>query len=54
MKTWTWEDETLFNINRELQKLIDEKIVKTTISLNLVSVSNSKELYRYSAILIYK
>ena len=54
MNTWKWEDEQLFNINRELQQLFDDKIVKTVISMSLVHVPNGKELYRYTAILIYK
>lgn len=54
MKTWTWEDEKLFNINKELQRLIDDKIVKTVVSMSLVAVNNPKENYKYSAILIYK
>jgi len=54
MTTWTWEDKDLFIINRELQQLLDDKIVKTVVSMSLVHVPNSKELYRYSAILIYK
>lgn len=54
MKTWIWEDEKLFNINRELQRLIDDKIVKTVVSMSLVHVPHPKEIYKYSAILIYK
>jgi hypothetical protein len=54
MTTWTWEDKDLFIINRELQELLDNKTVKTVVSMSLVHVPNSKELYRYSAILIYK
>lgn len=54
MNTWTWEDEKLFNINKELQRLIDDKIVKTVISMSLVHVPHPKEIYKYSAILIYK
>lgn len=54
MKTHIWEDEKLFNINRELQQLIDDKIVKTVISFSLVHVPHAKEIYKYSAILIYK
>lgn len=54
MKTWIWEDEKLFNINRELQRLIDDKTVKTVVSMSLVHVPHSKEIYKYSAILIYK
>jgi|APFre7841882793_1041355.scaffolds.fasta_scaffold316315_2 hypothetical protein len=54
MNTWTWEDEKLFNINKELQQLIDKKIVKTVVSMSLVHVPHPKEIYKYSAILIYK
>ena len=54
MNTWTWEDEKLFNINKELQQLIDKKIVKTVVSMSLVHVPDTKERSKYSAILIYK
>jgi hypothetical protein len=54
MKTWIWEDEKLFNINRELQQLIYDKIVKTVVSMSLVHIPDTKERYKYSAILIYK
>lgn len=54
MKTWIWEDEKLFNINKELQQLIDDKIVKTVVSMSLVHVPHPREIYKYSAILIYK
>jgi len=54
MNTWTWEDEKLFNINKELQRLIDDKVVKTVVSMSLVHVPHPKEIYKYSAILIYK
>ena len=54
MKTWTWEDEKLFNINKELQRLIDDGIVKTIVSMSLVNVPHPKDIYKYSAILIYK
>jgi hypothetical protein len=54
MKTWTWEDEKLFNINRELEQLLDDKVVKTVISMSLVHVPHPKDIYKYSAILIYK
>jgi hypothetical protein len=54
MKTWIWEDKDLFVINRELQELLDNKTVKTVVSMSLVHVPNGKELYRYTAILIYK
>jgi len=54
MKTWTWEDKDLFVINRELQEILENGTVKTVVSMSLVHVPNPKELYRYSAILIYK
>jgi hypothetical protein len=54
MKTWKWENETLFNINRELQELMDNKTIKTVVSMSMVNVPNPKEIYRYTAILIYK
>ena len=55
MKTWKWEDEPLFNINRELQQLFDDNIVKTVISMSLVAVEDPKSaMSKYSAILIYK
>jgi hypothetical protein len=55
MNTWKWENEQLFTINRELQQLLDDKIVKTVISFNLVATEDPKgSLSLYSAILIYK
>lgn len=55
MNTWKWENETLFNINRELQQLLDDKIVKTVVSFSLVATEDPKgSLSLYSAILIYK
>jgi len=55
MNTWTWENEKLFNINKELQQLIDKKIVKTVVSMSLVATEDPKgALSLYSAILIYK
>ena len=55
MKTWIWENEHLFVINKELQKLIDDKIVKTVVSMSLVATEDPKgALSLYSAILIYK
>jgi len=54
MKTWTWENQHLFNINKELQQLLDDKIVKTVVSMSLVHVPHPREIYKYSAILIYK
>lgn len=55
MNTWKWENEQLFTINRELQQLIDDKIVKTVVSFNLVATEDPKSsMSTYSAILIYK
>jgi hypothetical protein len=55
MKTWIWENEQLFSINRELQRLIDDKIVKTVVSMSLVATEDPRgSLSLYSAILIYK
>lgn len=55
MKTWEWENEKLFIINKELQKLIDDKIVKAVVSFNLVATQDPRgSLSLYSAILIYK
>lgn len=55
MKTWMWENESLFTINKRLQQLIDDKVVKTVISMSLVATKDPKgTLSLYSAILIYK
>jgi hypothetical protein len=55
MQTWIWENQRLFNINKELQQLLDDKIVKTVVSFNLVATEDPKSsLSLYSAILIYK
>jgi hypothetical protein len=55
MKTHIWEDTRLFNINKELQQLIDDKTVKTVVSMSLVAVeSPTSSISLYSAILIYK
>ena len=55
MQTWKWENEQLFIINRELQQLLDDKIVKTVVSMSLVATEDPKSsLSLYSAILIYK
>jgi hypothetical protein len=55
MQTWKWENEQLFIINRELQQLLDDKIVKTVVSMSLVATEDPKSsLSFYSAILIYK
>jgi hypothetical protein len=55
MQTWIWENQQLFSINKELQQLIDDGIVKTVVSMSLVATEDPKgSLSRYSAILIYK
>ena len=55
MNTWIWENQQLFIINRELQQLLDDKIVKTVVSMSLVATEDPKgSLSLYSAILIYK
>jgi hypothetical protein len=54
MKTLTWEHKDLFIINRDLQQLLDDKIVKTVVSMSLVHVPHPKDTFKYSAILIYK
>jgi hypothetical protein len=54
MQTWIWEDKDLFVINRELQELLDNKTVKTVVSMSLVHVPHPKDTFKYSAILIYK
>jgi len=55
MKTHIWEDQKLFNINKELQQLIESKTIKNVISMSVVSVDDPKNsMPLYSAILIYK
>jgi hypothetical protein len=55
MNTWIWEDKDLFVINRELQELLDNKTVKTVVSMSLVAVESPiSSISLYSAILIYK
>jgi hypothetical protein len=55
MKTWIWENQQLFMINRELQRLIDEGIVETVVSMSLAATEDPKgSLSLYSAILIYR
>lgn len=55
MKTWIWENQQLFSINRELQQLIDDDIVSNVISMSLVATEDPKgSLSLYSAILIYR
>ena len=55
MTVHRWERENLFTISRELQQLLDDKIVKTVVTMSLVSVDDPKgSMPLYSAILIYK
>jgi hypothetical protein len=55
MKTHIWEDQRLFIIQKELNELIDTKIIKTVVSMSLVAVeSPTSSISLYSAILIYK
>lgn len=55
MKTWIWENQQLFSINRELQRLIDDGTVQTVISMSLAATEDPKgSLSLYSAILIYR
>jgi hypothetical protein len=55
MKTWIWENDQLFLIQKDLQQLIADKVVKTVVSFNLVATDNPKRsVSSYSAILIYK
>lgn len=55
MNTWIWESERLFVINKDLQGLIDTKVVKTVISMSLTGVVDPKSSTPlYTAILIYK
>jgi hypothetical protein len=55
MKTWVWESMQLFSINKELQQLIEEKTVKTVVSMSLTTVENKNgHMTLYSGILIYK
>jgi len=55
MKTWIWENQQLFSINKELQQLINDGIVKNVVSMSLTATEDPKgSLSLYSAILIYK
>jgi hypothetical protein len=55
MKTWIWENQQLFNINKELQQLLNDGTIKTIVSMSLVATEDPKgSLSLYSAILIYK
>ena len=49
MKTKYWENEELFTINRDVQKMIIDKEAKTIVSFSFTYTSD-----KYSAILIYK
>jgi hypothetical protein len=54
MKTKIWENEELFKIEKELQKMIENKIIKTVISMSFTNCNQGTVHYNYSAILIYK
>ena len=55
MNTWYWENEQIFTINRDIQKMIDDKIIKTVVSMSLTTVETKHgHMVAYSAILIYK
>lgn len=54
MKTKIWENKQLFTINKELQKMIDDKIIKTVVSMSFTNCYQGTVNYTYSAILIYK
>lgn len=49
MKTRYWENEQLFIISKDVQKMINDKEAKTIVSFSFTGVMGS-----YSAILIYK
>lgn len=55
MKTWIWENQQLYSINKELQMMIFDGTIKSVVSMNLVATDDPKgSLSLYSAILIYK
>jgi hypothetical protein len=55
MTVHRWERENLFTISRELQQLLDDKVVKTVISMSLTTTEDKySQMTQYSAILIYK
>lgn len=55
MKTKYWEGEKIYIIQKDLQKMIDDKEVKTVVSFNLTSLEDKHGFNSvHSAILIYK
>jgi hypothetical protein len=55
MKTKYWESEKIYIIQRDLQKMIDDKEVKTVVSLSMTSIPKpNAQTCSCSAILIYK
>lgn len=49
MKTKYWENEQMFMINKEIQKMINDKEVKTVVSFSFTGAIGN-----FSAMLIYK
>lgn len=55
MKTKYWEGEAVYIIQRDIQKMIDDKELKTVVSLVMTSLPKTNPLiFSCSAILIYK
>ena len=55
MRTKYWENEKIYIIQRDLQKMIDSKELKTVVSLVMTSMVDPKAASALqSAILIYK
>ena len=55
MKTRYWEGESVYIIQRDLQLMIENKELKTVVSLVMTSIHSTRgELALQSAILIYK
>jgi hypothetical protein len=55
MKTRYWESEKIYIIQKDLQKMIDNKELKTVVSFNLASLEDKHGFNSvHSAILIYK
>ena len=55
MKTESWENERLYIINRDIDKMIEDKIVKTVVSLSITATPNlNGPSPNYTTILIYK
>ena len=49
MKTKYWENEQMFMINKEIQKMINDKELKTVVSFSFTG-----SIGYFSAMLIYK